>query len=418
MSVFTEMEWRGEIHQVTSPDLAEKINQGGLTLYVGYDPTGASLHIGHLATLITLVRLQLAGHRVIPLIGDGTAPIGDPSGKSAERNLQSIEAIDQNALSIKSQIAAIFKAAGVSNFKFEHNAKWLRSILLFEFLRDTGKHFSVNAMMQKDSVKQRLEREGVGISFTEFSYALLQARDFLELYQREGCVLQLGGSDQMGNIVGGVDLIRRIAGVQAFGATSPLILDSNGQKFGKTEKGAVFLDRKMTSVFAFYQFWINVSDADCLMLLKRFTLLPRAEIAALEPEIGQPTRLVQKTLARSITTMVHGAADCERVIADSEILFYGKVAEISAATRAELLESDTGIPTLIMDRSESRSVVDMLVEMGLCESKGDARRQIAQKAIRINDEVVVEGQVFGLAETDHSIARVSRGKKNFGLILG
>ena len=245
----------------------------------------------------------------------------------------------------------------------------------------------------------------------------MQARDFLELYQREGCILQLGGSDQMGNIVGGVDLIRRIAGVQAFGATSPLILDSNGQKFGKTEKGAVFLDRSMTSVFAFYQFWINVSDADCLMLLKRFTMMPRAEIEALVPEIGQPSRLVQKTLARSITTLVHGAADCERVIADSEILFYGKVEQISPVTRAELMESDTGIPSLSLGPNERYSVIDLLVEIGLCDSKGDARRQIAQKAIRLNEEVVAEDRVICLKDLGQDILRLSRGKKNHGLLL-
>ena len=442
MKLFEELQWRGAIHQTTAPELERCLNREGdaagtqtplqtplqtlasgaapaLTLYVGYDPTGPSLHIGHLATLMTLIRLQQSGHRVIALIGGGTAPIGDPSGKSSERNLQDLQTINENGARLQEQIQTLFTNAKVDNFLFRNNADWLSGLTLIDFLRDTGKHFSVNAMVQKDSVKLRFEREGDGISFTEFSYALLQARDFLELWQRDGCSLQCGGSDQWGNIVGGIDLIRRVTGGQAYGLTSPLILDSTGQKFGKTEKGAIFLSAKLTSVFSFYQFWINQPDAQLPNLVRRFTLLSPAEITALEPQIGNignQERTVQKTLAYWVTAFVHGAAEAERVSVDSETLFAKDAANLSVATRRELIESASFPLVSNRDLSDSPTLAEALVLLGLCESKSDARRQMAQKAIKIDGNLVLEDCPLVFSPNDYDGRIVKRGKRQIGLI--
>ncbi|MCX8506267.1 MAG: tyrosine--tRNA ligase [Alphaproteobacteria bacterium] len=419
-SLYDTLKQRGFIHQVTDEALPALIDRGGLTLYVGYDPTGASLHIGHLSMIMLMRWLQQGGHRVIALVGGGTAPIGDPSGKSAERNLQDIAAIHANGAQIQGQLRRLFTAGGGQDPIFRDNYDWLGKISLIEFLRDTGKHFSVNAMIQKDSVKLRIEREGEGISFTEFSYALLQARDFLELYQRDNCNLQLGGSDQWGNIVGGTDLVRRVTGGKAYGLTCPLLVDGKGQKFGKTEKGAIFIDPALTSPWEFYQFWVNAADSDAEMLLNRFTFLSAEEIAELMRPIreqgGDSQRTAQKALAAAVTEWVHGRDERLAVEAAAQALFQGKITEIP---RTQLLDIFADVPKAELARGELGVMMlsQILVETGLVSSKSDARRQIEQGAVTVNHQKLEQDRV--LAQSDllhHEIAILGRGKRNFALI--
>jgi tyrosyl-tRNA synthetase len=418
MGIFEELEWRGFIHQVTAEELGAKLNTESLTLYVGYDPTGASLHVGHLTPIILMKHLQRAGHRVIALVGGGTAMIGDPSGKSAERNLQDRATIEANGRSIHAQLSQVFVSDGGLAPAFRDNYEWLGKLGLIEFLRDTAKHFSVNAMVHKDSVKSRFEREGDGISFTEFSYSLLQARDFLELYRLEGCTLQLGGSDQWGNIVAGIDLIRRVEGVSAYGLTVPLLTDAAGSKFGKTEKGAVFLSPGLTSPYAFYQFWVNTPDEQVETLLKRFTFLDRARIEELVAAIGSPERTAQKALAEAVTTLIHGADETARAIKASQALFSGAVAELPVATLNEIFAE---VPAIDVERdrvTDGVPLVDLLAESGACSSKSDARRQIAQGAICVNDVKASDAERV-VTPTDFlegQVLVIRRGKRQYALV--
>ncbi len=418
MRLFEELVWRGFVAQVTADELAVKLNDERLTLYTGFDPTGPSLHVGHLIPLTLMKHLQRGGHKVIALLGGGTAMIGDPSGKSAERNLQDQSQIRDNTKMIHRQMARFFEHDGGSAPVYADNHDWLSTIGLIDFLRDTGKHFSVNAMVHKDSVRTRLERDGEGISFTEFTYSLLQARDFLELYRREGCVLQLGGSDQWGNIVAGIDLIRRVEGVQAYGLTVPLLTDANGQKFGKTEKGAVFLDPNLTSAYAFYQFWVNTPDSEVETLLKRFTFLAPTRIEELIATIGSPDRIAQKALAEEMTRSIHGADETARAIKASEALFSGAVAELPVAT---LLEIFAEVPALDLPRARVEGgvpLVDLLAETGACSSKGDAKRQLAQGAVSLNGDKIgdTERAVTSTDFLDGQVLILRRGKKNNYLI--
>jgi len=421
MRLIDELEWRGLVHQKTADELGDRLEAGPITLYIGFDPTGPSLHVGHLVPVILLRHFQRRGHRAIALTGGGTGLIGDPSGKSAERNLLDRAQVDANAQRIGGQLLGLLKD-DKNPPQHADNIEWLGSMGLLEFLRDVGKHFAVNAMINKDSVKSRLEREGEGISFTEFSYALLQARDFLELYKRYDCILQCGASDQWGNIVGGTDLIRRATGARAYGLTVPLLTDAEGNKFGKTEAGtSIFLDPTLTSPYKFYQFWINADDADAVRLLKLFTFLPRERIDALEKVVGSPAREAQKTLAWEVTAFVHGAAEADKAVKASEVLFGGDIEGVPVAQLREIF-ADVPSITLTADRlNGGANLVDLLVEVGACPSKSDARRQLGQGAIRLNGKAVEaaasgDPTVTRDAFLEHSVLVIRRGKRNTYLV--
>lgn len=384
-SLHTELRWRGLLHQETEGCEAH-LAKAPVTGYCGFDPTAESLHVGNLVSLMGLVRLAQAGHKAVALVGGGTAMIGDPSGKSEERPMRSPEEINANAELIWQQIQRVAQNAlgadALARFAVRNNAEWLGGIALIEFLRDTGKHFTVNWMMQKDSVKTRME---TGISFTEFSYMLLQAYDFSRLYAKDGVSLQLGGSDQWGNITAGTELVRRTQRGEAHGLTFPLLTDAQGKKFGKTEAGAVYLDAKLTSVYKFYQFWINAEDADVARLLKTFTLLGEAEIAAIESaHLAAPhERGAQKRLAREVTAMIHGAAAAElaetvsRTVFDKKADAHSLSDEVFAMLAAEM-PSVRAAPS-----AEGVDVVDVLAQ-AFALSKTAARKLIQQGAVSVN----------------------------------
>ena len=418
MGVLDELAWRGLLHQQTAEDLGEILEHQKVTLYTGFDPSAPSLHAGNLVPMCGLRLFQRHGHRVIVVLGGATGLIGDPSGKSEERNLQDGETIRRNTAGIERQLRRFLDAPGNPPLVV-NNIEWLGSVKLLDFLRDTGKHFSVNAMINKESVKTRFEREGEGISYTEFSYMLLQAYDFLELYRREKCVLQMGGSDQWGNIVSGVDLIRRVEGGRAFGMTYPLLTNSEGRKYGKTEKGAVYLDPDLTSPYAFYQFWVNTADADVVPFLKLLTLLPQQEIEALAATLGSPQREAQRRLAEVMTETIHGSEETERAIRASQALFSGDVKGLPVATLAEIF-SDVPALTLAKTRlSGGISLVDLLVEVGACNSKSDARRQLAQGAVRLNGDPVATDNDPSIGSADFlegAILVIRRGKRNNYLV--
>jgi tyrosyl-tRNA synthetase len=422
MRLIDELEWRGLVHQRTADELGDRLEAGPITLYNGFDPTGPSLHVGHLLPVVLLRHFQRRGHRVIALTGGGTGLIGDPSGKSAERNLLDRAQVDANAARIGGQLLRLL--ADTANPPVHaDNIAWLEPMGLLEFLRDVGKHFAVNAMIAKDSVRLRLEREGEGISFTEFSYALLQARDFLELYRRFDCVLQCGGSDQWGNIVGGTDLIRRVDGGRAYGLTVPLLTDAEGNKFGKTEAGtSCFLDPKLTSPYQFYQFWINVDDAEVVRLLKMFTFLAPERIDALAAAVGSPAREAQKALAYEVTSFVHGAGEADKAVKASEVLFGGDLDGVPVAMLREIFADVPSITLSSARLNGGASLVDLLVEVGACASKSDARRQLAQGAIRLNGQPVAaaaageDPKVTRTAFLEQSVLVIRRGKRNTYLV--
>lgn len=416
MNILPELEWRGLVHQVTAEDFGEILASKPITLYTGYDPTAASLHVGHLLPLTLMRHFQRGGHQVVALMGGGTGQIGDPSGKSAERNLLDPAQAAANVRAIQAQITRYLDRPE-NPPRYRDNIEWLGPMGLLEFLRDTGKHFSVNAMIQKDSVRTRIEREGEGISFTEFSYSLLQARDFLELYRREGCTLQTGGSDQWGNIVAGTDLIRRVEGVRAFGLTVPLLVNSDGKKFGKSEQGAIFLDPALTSPYEFYQFWLNVADEDVARYLKLFTFLTREEIAELESQVGSGARVAQKSLARSMTELVHGSEEADKAVGASEALFGGDIKGLPVATLNQIFADVPAIEIPSGRAAEGIPLVDLLVETGACPSKSDARRQLQQGAVRINgDPAGEDAKVTPIDFLDGAVLVLKRGKRNTYLV--
>ncbi|MFL6232606.1 MAG: tyrosine--tRNA ligase [Thermoanaerobaculia bacterium] len=401
MNVFDEFEWRGLVYDAT-PGLRELLGQEKLTAYIGFDPTAASLHVGSLLPILGLARLQRFGHSPIAIAGGGTGMIGDPSGKTQERQLLSSEKIEENLQGIKAQLARFLDFDARENpARIVNNADWLAVIPLVDFLRDVGKYFTVNAMMAKESVRRRLESED-GLSFTEFSYMLLQAYDFLVLYDRYGCRLQMGGSDQWGNILAGADLIRRLRGegaselgVQkklAHGLVFPLVTTSSGVKFGKTEAGTVWLDPALTSPFRFYQFWINTDDRDAVHYLKSFTWLTREEIAELEETLrtAPQEREAQKRLAREVTRMVHGEDALAKAERATAVLFG---AEISALEPREVSDIFADVPSSEIPKAQLQdglSLVDLLVAAGLAPSKGEARRAIQGGGIYLNNRRVGE----------------------------
>ena len=381
---------RGLVHQATASGLGEAMAAGSVTGYIGFDPTAASLHVGSLLPVLMLVRLQRAGHRPIALVGGGTGLIGDPSGKDDERNLLTVEQLEANKVMMRAQLERFLDFSGERGALLLDNIDWLGRLELIEFLRDVGKHFSVNSMIARESVKRRLEGREHGISYTEFSYALLQAYDFLELHDRHGCTLQMGGSDQWGNIVAGADLIRRERSVEVHGLTTPLISRSDGKKFGKSEQGNVWLDPELTTPFEFYQFWINTTDEDAPGYLRMLTLLELEAIdetlarAAERPEAREPQRL----LAAEMTRMVHGDEALARVELVTRVLFGG--GDLRQLDADGLREAFRTSPRVVIDRSEIATGValtEALVRAELAPSKGRARKDIESGAVSINHQV-------------------------------
>ncbi|MGI8492354.1 MAG: tyrosine--tRNA ligase [Acidimicrobiales bacterium] len=389
--LFEELHWRGLVHQVTDAEaLPRLLDQDRLTGYIGFDPSADSLHVGHLQQVFLLRRLQQAGHQAIALIGGGTGMIGDPSFKSDERRLLDVGTIEANRAAVRAQLSRLVEPApaapGTGGVVLADNLDWLAGAGLLEFLRDVGKAFSVNEMVRKDSVRARLEGREQGLSFTEFSYMLLQAWDFVQLFDRYGCRLQMGGSDQWGNIIEGVDLIRRMRRAQAFGLTSPLVLKADGSKFGKTESATVWLASERTSPYSFFQFWLRSADSDVGSYLRRFTWLERDRIAELEELTANAPerREAQRALATEVTTIVHGADHATAAERAAEVLFTEDVAGLDAATLASALAD---APTTELPGSELSggvSLVDALVRCGLASSNGAARRDLAGGGISVN----------------------------------
>ena len=410
-SLLEELSWRGMVYQHTD-GLPEALATGQLSAYAGFDPTASSLHVGSLVPVMGLAHLQRAGHRPIALVGGGTGMIGDPSGKAAERQLVSVEEIEKNSRALEKQLRRFLDFEGKNAARMRDNAEWLRPLKAIEFMRDVGKHFTVNYMLAKDSVQSRIEG---GISFTEFSYMLLQAYDFLELSRREGVTLQIGGSDQWGNITAGLELIRRVEGKTAHALTMPLVTTASGSKFGKTEEGAVWLDPARTSPYKFYQYWINVDDRDAGKYLRLFTLLPRQEIEALEKLIASAPekREAQQALAREVTARVHGD-EAARVAEEVSRVLFGK-ADPTSLTEPVLLALSEEVP--FAEAPETPGLLDALVTLKLAASKSAARRLVEQGGVTLN------GQRAG-ADTDLASTKplaggyhlVRKGARDYGLI--
>jgi tyrosyl-tRNA synthetase len=393
--VFDEFRWRGLVSEYTE-GLPELLAGERVTAYIGFDPTASSLHVGTLLTIMGLARLQRFGHAPIAIVGGGTGMIGDPSGKTVERQLLSREQIDANVAGIRRQLERFldFERAG-NPARIVNNADWLASFDLLGFLRDTGKYFTVNYMLQKESVNRRLESEE-GISYTEFSYLLLQARDFLELFDRYSCVLQMGGTDQWGNITAGIDLVRKLRAKKAHGLVWPLMTTAAGTKFGKTEAGTVWLDAARTSPFKFYQFWLNTDDRDVIAYLKYFTFLDRDRIAPLEDatERAPEKREAQRLLARDVTTMVHGADQVTRAEHASSLLFGEDITTLSVADVLAVFD-DVPSTELSADAlgAEGIAIVDLVARVQLAASRGEARRLVQSGGIYVNNRRVADPAV-------------------------
>lgn len=417
--IIDDLEQRGLVAQMTSGDELRSVLRENHTLYGGFDPTAESLHIGNLVPLLALRRFQLAGHRPIALVGGATGLIGDPSFKASERQLNANDVVEGWVDRIKKQVSQFVDFdSGSSAAIVVNNLDWVRNVNVLDFLRDVGKHFSVNSMIQKDSVKQRLERDGAGISFTEFTYMILQSFDFSELYKRHGCILQIGGSDQWGNITGGIELTRRVHRAQVYGLTIPLVTKADGQKFGKTETGTVWLDASKTSPYAFYQFWLNAADADVYRFLRFFTFLEPQQISELEisDKSAQGRPEAQGVLAREVTRLVHGSSGLDAAERISEALFSGDLTRLRAED-FEQLKLD-GLPSTQLDH-DSLGIVDALVRTGLASSNRAAREFIVGNAISVNGERVVS-DAYVLSSGSACFGKyvlLKRGKKLFHLAM-
>jgi tyrosyl-tRNA synthetase len=421
MTLYDDLAWRGLVNQATHPELAGLLEKERFTVYAGIDPTADSMHIGHLVAVQCLARFQRAGHTPIALIGGATGMIGDPSGKSEERQLQDTHAIERNVVGIEVQLRKLLDFKGSNAAIIANNLTWLGQLRLVTFLRDIGKHFSVNVMMAKESVRARLEDRDQGISYTEFSYQLLQAYDFLQLFDEYKCKLQIGGSDQWGNIVAGMDLARRLRpGVDIYGLTFPLVTKADGGKFGKTESGAVWLDAAKTSPYKFYQFWINVADADVVKFLKYFTFLSHQEIDTLGEAMktAPQERAAQKALATEMTKLVHGEAALADAVKASAAMFGGSLDGLSDATLEDIF---AGMPSAEVPRaalSGERGLIDVLVEAGVFKSKGEAKRLIQNGGLYVNNAKVdaEDAKLTSQCLTTERIAVVRTGKKNYHLL--
>jgi tyrosyl-tRNA synthetase len=429
MSFVEELEWRGMIHDMM-PGLEEQLKKEMTTAYLGIDPTADSLHIGHLVGVMLLKHFQVSGHKPIALVGGATGMIGDPSGKSQERNLLDEATLRHNQECLKKQLAKFldFESEAANAAEMVNNYDWMIKFGFLEFIRDIGKHITVNYMMSKDSVKKRLDPESglAGMSFTEFTYQLVQGTDFLHLYETKNCKLQMGGSDQWGNITTGTELIRRKTAGEAFALTCPLIKKADGTKFGKTEEGNVWLDPERTSPYKFFQFWLNTSDEDAERYIKIFTLLPKDEINALiELHKEAPhARVLQKKLAEEITIMVHSEKDYKMAVSASEILFgKGTAEELKSLDETTFLAVFEGVPQFKVSKVEINNginVVELLAEKtGVFESKGELRRTIQGNGLSINKEKV-SGQDLVINNSfliSNKYILAQKGKKNYSLII-
>ncbi len=415
-----ELRWRGLLQDIM-PGTEELLKKEVVTGYIGFDPTADSLHIGHLTQIFTLLRFQKAGHKPIALIGGATGMVGDPSGKSAERNLLDEAALFKNVEGVKKELQKFLDFEGGDNkAELVNNYDWMKDYSFLTFIRDIGKHLTVSYMMAKDSVKNRLE---TGMSFTEFSYQLLQAFDFYKLYEQKNCKLQMGGSDQWGNITSGTELIRRKAGGEAYALTTQLIRKADGTKFGKTESGSVWLNRDKTSPYRFYQFWINVSDVDAKNYIKIFTFIEKAEVEALiaEHELDPGKRILQKRLAKELTTIVHGEKDYEAAVETSSVLFNGSLEDLAKLNEETFLDVFDGVPQFSLVKSDlenNLNVIDLLAEKTkVFPSKSEARKMIQGGGISINKEKVNSPDL--LISAAHLINSkyiiIQKGKKNYYL---
>ena len=405
-NVFDVLQARGFVQQVTHPDvLRQRLGTERLTFYIGYDPTARSLHIGSLLTIMAMAHMQRAGHRPLVIVGGGTAMVGDPSGKTEMRQMLSQDTIAQNVQALRQQLQRYLSFEGANGAIVVNNADWLVELKYIDFLRDIGRHFSVNRMLTFEAYKQRLE---TGLSFLEFNYQLLQAYDFLVLFQRYGCVLQIGGDDQWGNMVAGVELIRRVAGGEAFVLTFPLLATANGQKMGKTSAGTIWLDAAMTSPYEFYQFWINVDDRDVERFLKYYTFLPLEEIARLGALQGAELRQAKEILAFEVTRLTHGEDEARKAQDTAHALFEGT---------GEL----TGVPETTMPQARLAAgvpVIDLLVETGLAASKSAARRLIQQGGASLNGARLAQLEAVVTSADLHDGAMLLRaGKKHYHRVV-
>ena len=415
--LLADLSARGLIHDSTDAAALEaRLNEKPIGIYVGFDPTADSLHVGHLLGQMTLRRFQLAGHRPFPLAGGATGMVGDPSGKSEERNLLDGDTLRHNVELIKSQLANLLDfTPGASAATLVNNADWTANVSALDFLRDVGKHITVNQMMAKDSVKSRLNSE-YGLSYTEFSYMLLQANDFRYLCAAHDVELQMGGSDQWGNIVTGIDLIRKTLQRNAFGATWPLVTRSDGQKFGKTASGAVWLDAKRTSPYQFRQFWIQLADADALKYLPQFSLASMEEVNALidEHNAAPEKRVAQRRLASELTSIVHGAAAARDAAAAAEILFGG---DPNGASLEALQAVAAEVPSTVVSRADLDDVFGLLSRTGLASSNSDARRTVQQKALRVNGVQLEDGETLASKGFLHErFVLLKKGKTSYHLL--
>ncbi len=432
MNLFQDLEYRGLVKQVTSPVISKKLGEGPLTLYCGFDPTADSLHVGSLLPLLTLRRFQQAGHKVVALVGGATGMIGDPSFKSQERSLLNPEQLAKNQAGITKVIQRFLDLSGKNPATVVNNAAWFREFNFVDFLRDIGKHFTINHMMAKESVRARLEDREHGISYTEFSYMLLQAYDFYHLYKKYGCTLQIGGSDQWGNITAGTELIRRKefeetgvgqdseAEATVFGMTHPLVTKADGTKFGKSETGTVWLSSDRTSPYQLFQFFIQTADADVVNYLKYFTFLPAAEIDRLaQAVVNQPEkREAQQALAREVTLIVHGEEELKRAEGATKALFSSEIKDLDTQTLKQVF---SGAPILQKSRTslgEGIALVDLVAETGLCQSKGAARKDIVAGGIYVNNERISDAAAVVKASDliSGSMVVLRKGKKTYHLV--
>jgi tyrosyl-tRNA synthetase len=417
-----ELTWRGMIHDMM-PGTEEALNKQVSSGYIGFDPTADSLHVGHLVQIMTLVHFQRAGHKPYALVGGATGMVGDPSGKSKERNLLDAETLNQNVACVKAQLEKFLDFSSSANgAEMVNNYDWFKDFNFLDFIRDIGKHISINYMLSKDSVKSRLE---TGMSFTEFTYQLVQGYDFYYLNKNHNCIIQLGGSDQWGNIVTGTELIRRKSGNEAYAVTTPLIKKADGTKFGKTEGGSVWLDPEKTSAYEFYQFWLNSSDIDAVNYIRIFTLKTKEEIEAIENEHNEAPhlRVLQKAIADDITVRVHGEQALETAIAASQILFGKSTSDdLKKLSEKDFFAIFNGVPQATVSRAdfnEGLTIVDALAaKTGFLGSNGEAKRELKANAVAVNKEKVDEQFVFS---TSHLIndkyALIGKGKKNNYILI-
>jgi tyrosyl-tRNA synthetase len=421
MSLLEEYRWRGTLKDSTEGAEAA-LAEGPVTAYIGFDPTASSLHVGNLMPIMGLVHLQRAGHHPIVVVGGGTGLIGDPSGKTEERQLLTRETAAENLASIRGQLEHFLDFDGSTNpARTVNNLDWLGEISMVDFLRDVGKHFSVNALLKKESVRRRVEHDETGISYTEFSYALLQAYDFVQLNERYGCTFQMGGSDQWGNITAGIDLVRRMRGEKAYGITYPLLTGAGGHKFGKTQAGAVWLDPELTSPYRFFQFWMTVDDRYVIRYLRYFTLLGSEEISELESthEERPHERTAHRALAEDVTGRVHGKNGLASAQRATDVLFGGEIAGLGADEIADIF-ADVPSSEIALARleGEGTGVLDLFADAGVCKSRGEARRSVEGGGLSINNVRVEEvGAIVTISDTiEGRFLILRKGKKNYHMV--